>query len=159
MAGFEFLGTLQGFFTTLGLLIGSVVGSYFVFRGKRGETQVQARQITEESTSKFLDGQMEFQKYVDEAVRVRVEEATSEMRLEIADLAQKLTDVKSEYHRQNDIIRARETRLWMWDNIHDREGPMPLLPDETMHRLNIGHLINLSAFAESAKMDHTPTKE
>lgn len=155
MEGFEFLTTVQGFFTTAAVLVGSVVGSYYVFRGKRGETQVQATQVSAESTAKFLDGQMEFQKYVNEAVRTQVDEATAEMRLEIADLAQKLTDVKSEYHKQNEAYRNREMRLWMWNNVHDRQGPIPLLPDEVMHRLSLGHLINLSAFTEGAKMDPT----
>lgn len=160
MEGFEFLGTLQGFFTTLGVLIASVVGSYYVFRGKRGETQVQATQVQAESAAKFLDGQMEFQKYVDEAVRVRVDEATAELRTEVEGLAMKLAEVKSEYHHMNDVIRSRETELWVWNYMHDRKGDMPKLPDVVMHRLSLGHLINLSAAtANTGKIATTTTGE
>ncbi|QDH48065.1 hypothetical protein SEA_DEJAVU_60 [Microbacterium Phage DejaVu] len=153
MAGFEFLRTFEGLFTTIGVLLGTVIGSYWVFRGKRGETQVQATQVTTESTAKFLDGQREFQKYVNEAVRSQVEEATSELRGEVAELAEKLSNVTKEYDRQSDIFRLRETRLWAWDNVHDRKGPIPALPDEILHKLSLGHLINLSAYTDTGKMD------
>lgn len=160
MGGFEFLGTLQGFFTTLGVLIASVVGSYFAFRGKRGETQVQAAQVNTESTAKFLDGQMEFQKYVDEAVRVRVEEATADMRIQLDQLTTTLSGVQKESHEMNDIIRSRETRLWAWNNMHDREGDIPQLPEAIMYRLGLGHLINLSAFTgNTGKIPVTNDKE
>ena len=155
----EFLGTFQGILTTIAVAAASIFGSYFVFRGKRGETQVQAAQVKTESTAKFLDGQMEFQKYVDEVVRTQVEEATAEMRTEIADLATKLASVKSEYHDMTDAIRSRETRLWLWNNVHERQGEMPPLPENIMHRLSLGHLINLSMFAEGGKMATTPTEE
>lgn len=153
MEGFAFLGTVQGFFTTFAVLAGSVIGSYFVFRGKRGETEVQATHVTSESTAKFLDGQREFQKYVNEAVRSQVEEATSELRVEVANLAEKLSNVTKEYDRQSDIFRLRETRLWAWDNVHNRQGPIPALPDEILHKLSLGHLVNLGSYMDSAKMD------
>lgn len=148
-----FLQSFEGILTALGLLIGSVVGSYFVFRGKRGETQVQAAQVNTESASKFLDGQMEFQKYVDDVVRSQVAEATAELRGEVAELATQLASAKTEYDRQSNIIRMRETRLWAWDNIHERQGPMPTLPDEVMHHLGIGHLVRLSAATDAVKID------
>lgn len=153
MAGFEFLGTFQGVFTSISVLLGGALASYWAFRGKRGDTQVQATQVTSESTAKFLDGQREFQKYVNEAVRSQVEEATSELRMEVANLAESLAQVTKEYDRQSDIFRLRETRLWAWDNVHDRKGPIPALPDEILHKLSLGHLINLSVHSDTGKMD------
>lgn len=156
----EFLGSVQGILTTIAAAVAGIVGTIFAFKGKRGDQQVQARQITEESTSKFLDGQMEFQKYVDEAVRIRVEEATAEMRSEIAEMSSKLTSVQSEYTQMMDVMSSRETRLWIWNHVHEKKGPMPELPEAVMHRLNVGHLINLSAtFPDSGKMDAINDKE
>lgn len=140
--------------TGLVTLVVGFGGAWLVLRGKYVDRDITETTVEAETTTKFLDGQMAFQKFVDEAVAKRVSEATAEMRQELDEIATKLDTVQRESHEMNNVIRSRETSLWLW-NLHGREGDMPALPPAVMERLSLGHLINLSGFLDSAKLEET----
>lgn len=120
-------------------------GAYFVLRGKYVERDMNEVTVEAETTGKFLDGQVAFQKYVDDIVSSKVQTATAEMRQELDDLAGKFTEVQTEYRDMANAISSRETRLWLW-RMEGYEGEMPTLPAHMMDRLGIGHLNNLATF-------------
>lgn len=134
---------MEGFFNTILSIIGgsgaTAFGAWLLFRGKKGDQKVERAKVDATTATSFLDGQVAFQEYVDKQVDEKVAQATSELRAQLADFAEKLEAVQKESHEMNDAIRHRETELWLW-NIKGRPGPLPVLPDPILKRLGIAHL-------------------
>lgn len=130
--------------TVLGSVLTGVVGAWFLFRGKKVESETAETQAQAAATAAFLEGQVEFQEYVEGVVALRVDKAVAGLQAQLTELAAKLAGVQGEFHEMTDAIRSRETRLWLW-NIQNRNGPMPELPMPVLEKLNIGHLAASSA--------------
>ncbi|WP_413354012.1 hypothetical protein [Microbacterium sp. 1P06AB] len=125
--------------TAAGALLAGVLGSYFLFRGKRVEQEIAEGEVEASAADAFLKGQASFQQYVDGVVDQRVNAAVAELREQLEEMKRTLQGVRDESHEMNVAIRARETQLWLW-NLRNRPGPMPELPEPILGRLGIGHL-------------------
>lgn len=119
--------------------IGTLVGSYFLFRGKKVEKQIKEVEVEATAEDAFLKGQVTFQKYVDDVVSREVSAAVADFQRRLSEMEVRLTAVQLESHEMNDAVRSRETELWLW-NIHGRAGEIPELPMPILSRLGISHL-------------------
>lgn len=117
----EWLSILAG-----GLLGGTGLGAVLVFISTR------KRDASTDLAGRFDDAS-ELAKYIREQVEAEVERQTAQMRRE-------MQQVKDESHQMNDVIRTRETQLWMW-NHRGRPGDLPALPAQILTRLGLSHLI------------------
>ncbi|MBT2484846.1 MULTISPECIES: hypothetical protein [unclassified Microbacterium] len=131
--------------TVLGSISVGLGGAWLLFRGKKVEAETEETKTESAATTAFLNGQVEFQEFVEGVVQQRVTAAVADLQTQVTDLAAKLAVVQQESHEMNDAIRSRETRLWLWNNIEKRLGPMPELPLPILRRLGIGHLTLLPA--------------
>lgn len=119
--------------------VGTLIGSYFLFRGKKVEKQTKEVEVEASAEDAFLKGQVAFQKYVDDVVSREVSAAVAELQVRLSDMEVRLTAVSQESHEMNNAVRSRETELWLW-NIHGRAGEIPELPMPILTRLGISHL-------------------
>ncbi|MDQ0726797.1 hypothetical protein [Microbacterium sp. W4I20] len=119
--------------------IGTLVGSYFLFRGKKVDKQIKEVEVEASAEDAFLKGQAAFQKYVDDVVDRQVSAAVADFQRRLTEMETRLAAVSLESHEMNDAVRSRETQLWLW-NIHGRAGVMPELPMPIMTKLGIIHL-------------------
>lgn len=117
----------------------TIIGAYFVFRGKKAETDAAEAEVEAGAADAFLKGQTAFQAYVDGVVQQRVTAAVEELQQKVAQMSLDMRAMRDESHEMNDAIRARETQLWLW-NIRNRQGPMPGLPAPILEKLGIAHL-------------------
>lgn len=118
---------------------GTIIGAYFLFRGKRGENATKDAEIEQSAAEAFLSGQQTFQAYVDGVVDKRVEAAVAPYEQRLKDVEDKLTSVRQVYDEMHSAVQARETQLWLWDQ-RGRPGQLPKLPDPILHRLGLGYL-------------------
>lgn len=131
-------GVWPALITGVCALAAGIVGSYFLFRGKKVEQETEETKAEASATDAFLKGQTAFQEYVDKVVEKRVEAA-------VAGFQQRLAEVEAKLHEteeMHEVIRTRETQLWIW-NFRSRPGPMPELPEPIREKLGIGHLSQL----------------
>lgn len=136
--------------TAFGILSG-ILATYFGFRTKKveAESRVAEAEVAAEGegASKFLDGQVAFQQYVDGIVSKKVEEATAEIREDFTKLAQEFSNLKSESQMIQAAVALRETRLFMW-RLEGRKEPFPMLPENIMEKLGIAHLLNIGSLTD-----------
>lgn len=125
--------------TTIGVGVSAFIGAWFVFRGKKVDKQIKEVEVEASAEVAFLNGQVTFQKYVDETVERQVKAATAEVQRRLTEVELRLESVQQESHEMNDAVRSRETQLWLW-NIRGRAGEMPGLPEPILVRLGIIHL-------------------
>lgn len=119
--------------------VGTLIGSYFLFRGKKVEKQTKEIEVEASAEDAFLKGQVAFQKYVDDVVERQVSAAVAGFQARLSDMEARLAAVSLESHEMNDAVRSRETQLWLW-NIKGRAGEIPELPMPILERLGITHL-------------------
>lgn len=127
--------------------IGTLAGSYFLFRGKKVDKQTKEVEVEATAEDAFLKGQAAFQKYVDDVVDRQVSAAVADFQRRLTEMETRLESVQQESHEMNDAVRSRETQLWLW-NIHGRAGEMPELPMPIMTKLGIIHLAGRPTNAE-----------
>lgn len=138
-----FFDNLGQIVTAAGSMVAGAIASFFLFRGKRVEQETEESKAEAAATTAFLNGQVEFQEFVERVVAQRVEVAVAGLQAQVTDLATKLAGVQAESLEMQDAIKARETQLWLW-NIRKRQGPMPELPMPILESLGIGHLTALA---------------
>ena len=141
--------------TAISGLGAGVIGSWFLFRGKKVEQETEETKAEASAADAFLKGQQAFQSYVDGIVQARVTAAVADLQLELGQVRAEMATMRRESHEMNDAIRARETQLWLW-NIRSRPGPMPELPAALLDRLGIGHL---STYGDLHDTQPLPPKE
>lgn len=138
----------------LGASAATIVGAYFVFRGKRVEQEVAEAEVEATAADAFLKGQTAFQAYVDGVVEKGVTAAVADLKQQLADMERTVGTMRTESHEMNDAIRSRETQLWLW-NIRNRPGPMPELPEPILNRLGIRHLSSLGDIEDTQPTNPT----
>lgn len=125
--------------SALGGSAATILGAYFLLRGKKAETEVAEAEVEANAADAFLKGQAAFQAYVDGVVDQRVAAAVAKMQGDLDEMGLIVKRMSDESHEMNDAIRSRETQLWLW-NIRNRQGPMPGLPEPILEKLGILHL-------------------
>lgn len=147
---------LQTALTVVGSIGATIFAGWLVLKGKRVEKATKEVETEAAATTAFLSGQAEFQEYVEGVVQQRVTVATAGLQDQLTDLAAKFAVLQQESHEMNDVIRSRETRLWIWNNVEKRDGPMPELPHPILKRLGIGHLALAAAAIAGIAPDPEP---
>jgi hypothetical protein len=127
--------------TVVGSVGATIVGAWYVFRGKKVDQVTETTKVEASATDAFLQGQRAFQEYVDDVVEERVTAAVAGLRDQIAALERRLTTVQTESHEMNDAVRHQQTQAWLWD-LRGREGPLPMMPEPILRRLGLGHIVS-----------------
>lgn len=134
-------------FTVLGSIVATGIGSWFLFRGKKVDQSTEVKKSEATATAAFLQGQREFQQYVDDVVDERVALAVKGLQDQVTKLEERLTTVQAESHEMNDAVRHQQTQAWLW-NLQGREGPLPMMPEPILRRLGLIHLIGIQESKE-----------
>lgn len=122
-----------GALSPLTVLLGVIVTAWLSLRGKNRESDIAAVAAQSSDLAARWDDAAELSQKMRDAIEAEVERQVAPMRAELA-------RVKAESHDFHDVVRARETQLWVWDQ-RGRPGSLPMLPAPILDRLGLGHLI------------------
>ena len=100
---------------------------------KKDKVEVEAqRQV---ALGELFDNANDLQQYVQAQAKAAVEIA-------IAPLQAEIDELKKASHRIHDAFRSFFAQLFFWDR-NGRRGPMPVVPDDILEELRLGHFLNL----------------
>lgn len=85
-------------FTVLGSIVATGIGSWFLLRGKTVDQSTEVKTFEATAAAAFLQGQRDFQQYVDDVVDERVAIAVKGIQDQATKLEERLTTVQAESH-------------------------------------------------------------